>query len=321
MQSKYGIRAGLCAAVMTLLSACAPGSYAVKNPAPSNLAFATPAPQTAISVVDQRAGSERVFFSGVLASTLTVDGTPIDAPAYLSRNLQAELASRGVPAQVSAGEGAFPRLDLKSFRMQNYRATGFSPFVSFTFLSVDLETATGKQRLGVFIKRGKVPVWSFDEVIEPTLNQPLSLAVKELAAKVAGRLYGSRSSDGEVERLAAKLKSRNDDSYLDVYALGFTNNEKAVSTLVDLTKDADEYVRIAAISSLGTLGAKDQLDLLKTIYRDGGIWQDRAMALKSIGDLDTPESKAFLAEQLAALQAQGTDKDAAWSMQVIGLYM
>jgi hypothetical protein len=80
----------------------------VKNPAPSNLAFATPAPQTAISVVDQRAGSERVFFSGVLASTLTVDGTPIDAPAYLSRNLQAELASRGVPAQVSAGEGAFP---------------------------------------------------------------------------------------------------------------------------------------------------------------------------------------------------------------------
>lgn len=321
MQSKYGIRAGLCAAVMTLLSACAPGSYAVKNPAPSNLAFATPAPQTAISVVDQRAGSERVFFSGVLASTLTVDGTPIDAPAYLSRNLQAELASRGVPAQVSAGEGAFPRLDLKSFRMQNYRASAYSPFVSFTFLSVDLETSAGKQRLGVFVKRGKVPVWSFEEIVEPTLNQPLSLAVKELAAKVAGRLYGSRSSDAEVERLTTKLKSRNDDSYLDVYSLGFTNNEKAVATLLDLTRDSDEYVRMAAISSLGTLGAKDQLDLLKSIYRDGNMWQDRAMALKAIGDLDTPESKSFLAEQLATLQAKGTDKDAAWSIQVIGLYM
>ena len=50
--------------------------------------------------------------------------------------------------------------------------------MTLTFLSVDLETADSKKRIGVFIKRGKVPVMSFEEVVEPTFNQPLSLAVR-----------------------------------------------------------------------------------------------------------------------------------------------
>ncbi|GAB2509984.1 hypothetical protein GCM10027084_26490 [Pseudoxanthomonas sangjuensis] len=315
-------RLSACAILLALLTACAPSSYAVRNPAPSGLIFdgTAQATTTTLNVVDSRTGNDRVFSSGVLPAALTVDGAPVEAYAYLTRNLQAELASRGVDTEVKNATGVLPQLDLKSFRMQNHRTNAYSPFVTFTFLSGDLVTDEGAHRLGVFVKRGKVPVWSFNEVIEPTLNEPLSLAIKELAAKIAGRLYGARSSDAEVDRLAAKLSTRGDNSYLDVYALGFTNNPKAIATVQALTKDPDEYVRIAAISSLGTLGASDQLPLLESIYRDGNMWQDRAMALKAIGDLDTAEARAFLSEQLAGLKAAPASNETNWTLQVIGLY-
>lgn len=307
---------------MLLLVACAPSSYSVRHPVPSEIRFApVQAPAMELALLDRRAEGERSFFTGTLPSTLTVDDAPLDPSHFLARNLQSELAARGIPVQVASDATSFPRIDLKVFRIQNHRQNGYAPFVTFTLISADLETAVGKKRLGVFVKRGKVPVWSFEEVIEPTLNQPLSLAVKELASKVARQLYGASTEDADVDRLAAKLGTRTAGSYLDVYALGFTNNPRAIDTLVGLTSDEDEYVRIAAISSLGNLGATGQLEHLKTIYRDAAIWQDRAMAIKAIGDLDTPEAKAFLAEQMTHWQAQGEGKEPSWTMQVIGLYM
>lgn len=321
MPSNSWMRTGALALFASVLCACAPGAYPVRDPAPSGLAFSGAPRATTLAVVDARGGADRVFFGGTLAATLTVDNAPVEAVGYLARNLGRELDSRGLDVEVESGGAALPRLDVRAFRIQNHRASGFGPFVSFTWLSADLETAAGKQRLGVFVKRGKVPVWSFDEVIEPTLNEPLSIAVKELATKIADRLQDARSSDNEVSRLVGKLAQRGDASYLDVYALGFTNNPAAIEPLVKLTGDPDEYVRLAAISSLGTLGAADQLDLLKSIHEGTGMWQDRAMALKSIGDLDTPEARAYLAERLKAFEGSGTDKEAAWSMQVIGLYL
>lgn len=314
-------RLATCAAALALLAGCAPKSYAVRHPAPSqDLVFGNTPPPTAIAFVDARPAPDRAFSSGVLPAALTVDGAPFDPAGYLAKNLQAELAARGFPAQVVAGGDALPRLELGAFRIQNHRANGFSPFVTLTFLSGDLVTPEGKQRLAVFVKRGKVPVWSFDEVIEPTFNQPLSLATKELAAKIAAHLHGARSSDAEVDRLVARIADRGDDSYLDVYALGFTNHPKAIATVTRLARDPDEYVRLAAISSLGTLNAIDQLDLLASIYRDATLWQDRAMALKSIGDLRSEAADAFLQEEYATLEAKAGDRDVDWTLQVIRLY-
>ena len=320
MQYIHGIRMATCGLALALLTACAPKSYTVRHPAPSDIVFGNPPAAAPLTLVDARPDGERVFSSGILPAELMVDGTALEPAAYLARNLQAELTARGVPAQVTLGGDATPTLTLRTFRVQNHRANGFSPFVTLTFLSGDLATPSGPQRLGVFVKRGKVPVWSFEEVIEPTFNQPLSLATKELAAKIASRLYDARSSDAEVDRLATKIATRGDDSYLDVYALGFTNNPKAIDVLASLAGDADEYVRLAAISSLGTLGATGKLDLLKSIYREGGLWQDRAMALKAIGDLDAAEADAFMAEQQVALQARAGDKEADWTLQIIRLY-
>ena len=97
MRSVHLVRAGLCAATLVFVTACAPGSYAVRNPAPSGIAFTQPQPQSQLVFVDSRSATDRTFFSGTLPVTLTHDGSPVDPAGYLSKNLQAELTSRGVP--------------------------------------------------------------------------------------------------------------------------------------------------------------------------------------------------------------------------------
>lgn len=314
-------RLSAAAGVVLIASACAPGAYNVKAPQPSGLVVqpAPVAPQKLL-LNDQRAPELRVFHSGLLAATLNVDGAPLDPPAYLAANLQSELQSRGLKIDVAQGAGGLPRIDLRNFRMLNHRVSGYSPFVTLTFLSVDLHTGPSSQRLGVFVTRGKVPVWSFDEIVEPTLNDPLSIAVKELAAKIAAALGNHRSSDQAVEEIAARLATRSERSFMDVYALGFSNNPRAIDKLVPLTSDADEYVRMAAISSLGTLRATSQYTLLKSIVEGADEWKFRAMALKAIGDLGTAEGKALLEQQWKA-NSSAPAGEAAWTAQLIGLYL
>jgi hypothetical protein len=308
-----------------LLSACAPASYLVKTPSPSGLKGSgkTPA-DTTITVQDQRKGAERDFSTGILPAGLRTEQGPIQAPLFLAETLQTELASRGINVKVKTGETGQPTLALQTFRMQNHRSNGFSPFVTFTYLSADIDTPSGKKRVTSFVKRGKVPVWSFEEVIEPTMNQPLSLAVKEMASKIAAQAYGWRADDAEVQRLLDKVSGDKlaGDAYLDVYALGFSNSPKAVGRIVELTRHGDEYVRLAAISSVGTLGASGQMDMLKTLYeRRDGVWQDRAMALKAIGDLGTPESRGYLEAELKRWESGESSKEAIWTAQIIRLYL
>lgn len=315
-------RLGLGVAIWAVFSACAPSSYVVKEPTPSGIkyeAVATGA-NAQLSIVDERRIEDRVFSSGVLPAQLMVGKEAIDAPQFLAKHLEAELASRGLSVGASAGDAGQPRIRLRTFRIQNHRVNAYTPFVTFTYLSADLETGAGTQRIGVYVKRGKVPVWSFAEVVEPTFNQPLSLAVKEFAGKVAVSLFSYRASDSTVSELAAKIANRTEETYLDVYALGFTNNPAAIDHVVKLLDDADEYVRLAAISSLGNLRAVSQMERLKAIYQSQAIWQDRAMAIKAIADLGTPEAKAFLDAELKNLSTR-TDNDSVWTSQILALYL
>ncbi len=318
-------RTGLVLSCAAVLSACAPSSYLIKKPTPLALAGATQsAPDAKLTVIDQRKGAERDFSTGILMSGLRTDAGPVQPVGFLAEHLQAELKARGLATEVTATGNAQPALYLQTFRVVNHRSNGFAPFITFTFLSADLDTPSGKKRLTAFVKRGKVPVWSFDEVIEPTFNQPISLAIKELAAKLSAQAYGWRASDAQVDALLAKLKSPNlsGDAYLDVYALGFSNHPRAVERMVQLSSHADEYVRMAAISSLGILGASSQFATLKSIYEKRDVsWTDRAMAIKALGDLGTPESQAFLAQELTRWESAKTDKESLWTAQVIRLFL
>jgi hypothetical protein len=320
-------RQGL-AALCIALAVAAPAAqarkpFAVTAPSPSGIALEVPASPEAgtVVLVDARSGEELEFSKGVLPAPLVIDGAPLQPMEFLAAHVQAELASRGVPMDFAETGDAPPRITLKTFRVRNHRSSAYSPFVTFTYLAADVETAEGTRRIAVFVKRGKVPVWSFKEIVEPTFNQPLSVAVKEFAAKVVDALYGYRSSDATVDALiTAAVEGKGDERYLDVYALGFSNSARAVPALVQLAGEKDEYVRLAAISSLGNLRATEQFDFLKSIYQSDAIWQDRAMALKAIGDLGTDEAKAYLAEVSSTLETVVEDKDSAWTLALLRLY-
>jgi hypothetical protein len=304
------------------LSACAPKSYAVRMPQPTAIKYQVGAsPATTLSVVDERRPGE-LFSTGILPAGLTIDGAALNPPKFLADALSAELKSRGLPANAAVGDAGQPRIRLKTFTMSNHRVSGFSPFVTLTFLSADVETAAGTQRVGAFVKRGKVPVWSFSEVIDPIFNDPLSIVAKEFATKVANLVYDSRASEATVQELAGRLATRSETSFMDVYALGFANNPAAIPKIVELLADEDEYVRLAAISSLGTLRATDEFDRLKSIHEDSSrIWQDRAMAIKSIGDLGTDEARAYVLAEAKRLQAAPAGNDTRWTAQIVGLYL
>jgi hypothetical protein len=307
-----------------VLTGCAPPNYAARAPTPSGLKYVVTgtAPEKAYSVIDERRADGRIFSTGILPAELKIDGTPIDPVPFFSAQLQAELASRGLPAQVSHTATAKPAIHLRDYRMENMRTNAYTPFITLTYISADVETADGSKRIGTFVTRGKTPVWSFEEIVEPTLNQPLALGIQEFASKFANTVYGFRAGDDTVKSLTEKINgARTPNTFLDVYALGFTNNPAAIDTLIGLTKDSQEYVRQAAIASLGNIGATAQLGLLKTIYQDASVsWQDRCIALKSIADLGTAESREFITGEAKRLGADSS-KEMQVMSRILSLYL
>jgi hypothetical protein len=318
------VAAGAALLAALALAACAPPNYNVRAPSPSGLKYVVSgAPADAsFSVVDERRADGKIFSSGILPAELKIDGTPIDPVPFFATQLQAELASRGLPARISHTATSTPAIRLKNYRMENMRTNAYTPFISLTYVSADVDTSNGARRIGAFVTRGKTPVWSFEEIVEPTLNQPLALGIQEFASKFANAVYGFRASDDTVKALTAKINgARTPDTFLDVYALGFTNNPAALDTLIGLTKDSQEYVRQAAIASLGNLGATTQFGLLKTIYQDASVsWQDRCIALKSIADLGTEESKAFITAEAKRLGADSS-KEMQVMSRILALYL
>lgn len=311
--------------VALLIQGCAPAAYKVNAPIASDYTYSksSTVPTIDLSVRDARSENDKVFSSGILKANLLIDKTPIDPIAYLKEYTVKELQARGVNAQATSA--ASIDISVNKLFIRNHRANGFSPFVTFSMLSADVATPSGKQRIGVYIKRGKVPVWSFDEVIEPTFNEPLSLLVKEFSAKVNGLTSNQSISDEQVSKLAAEanIKPLSATAYIKVYQLGFGNNKSAIKSLVEFSKHEDEYVRLAAISSLGILKAETELAHLKNIYSTASSWQDRGMALKAICDIGTPEALGF-ANTVKAELDKPNDKnkdDIAWTKEILALYL
>ena len=323
MISRHLIAAAVACASVTLI-ACAPPNYNIKAPAPSSLKYVvsgTPQ-ETNFALVDERRVDGKIFSHGILPAELKIDGTPIDPLPFLAAQLQAELASRGLPARISDKSTAPPAIRLKAYHMENMRTNAYTPFITLTYISADVETAAGARRVGVFVTRGKTPVWSFDEIIDPVFNQPLSLGIQEFASKIANLVYGYRAGDDTVKAITTRVNgARTPDSFLDVYKLGFTNNPAATDTLVGLAKDAQEYVRQAAIASLGNIGATTQFGLLKSIYQDPQVsWQDHSIALKSIADLNSEESKVFIATEAKRLGGDSS-KESQVLGRILALYL
>jgi HEAT repeat protein len=317
--------AGVAAAfALSMFSGCAL-QIPIKDPVPSKIAYtATSAAPVTLNFKDQRIGTARTEpAGGRLTTNLSYNDKPFEPVPWLAQHTVSEMKARGLPVSLGNGESGGTDVLIQRLRVENHRASGFSPLVTFTLLRADVVTPRGTQRIAAFIKRGKVPIMTMGEVVDPTFNDPLHVLTKELAAKLNQQLFGQSISDAQLATLVAKVNenaSRDNDAYIDVYQVGFGNNPKAVPDLVKWASHANEYVRLAAISSLGILKANDQFDFLSKIYQSDKIWQDRAMALKAIGDLGTPAARAYL-EGVRSKLVGNADNEAVWTRLVLDLYL
>ena len=296
----------------------------IKDPAPSTAQYVKPAALTpvALSFTDARTpeNKEKPVTGRIPMQLTSPDGKPFDPFPWVADNTVKELIARGLPVQM-AKDGSGPNtVVIKLIQIENRRVSGFSPFETFTSLKADVVTGKGTQRVAVFIKRGKVPVMSWDEVIGPTYNDPLDLVAKELAAKLNQILFNAKLSDQQVDALIAKTNAQ-PVNYRDVHELGFSNNPRAIPQLVKLTASEDDEVRQAAYSALGVLRASDQFDLLvKEAENTKDDWEDRATALKAIGDLGTPKSREYLEKERGRV-AKLTDAESVRTNGLISLYL
>ena len=158
------------------------------------------------------------------------------------------------------------------------------------------------------------------------MNQPLDLLVQDLAAKINMHVFQLSASDATVQELIANVKADPvaDLAYLDVYQLGFSNNRSAIDALVECTGSPHEYVRLSAISSLGTINAYDQVDHLIALFSGDANWRDRAMALKSLGDIavmGSDQALSFMRDGAENVLTGETAVGAEWSREILGLYL
>ena len=313
-------------ALLMSLQGCAPSVYAVDPPDSSQYLYVPANSQEASRLVfsDARTDTYTSFTSGRLPMGLTHNGATLDPISFVEKYTVAELTARGVPVTVSADGSTEIRIN--KIIMRNYRTTGFSPFTTVTMLSADVVTPAITTRVGSFVVRGKVPVWSFDEVIEPTMNQPLQLLVQDLAAKINRILYQRATPDSAVQELVKQINADPDGalSYVKVYELGFSNNPSAIDALVEMTKSPHEYIRLAAISSLGTIAAESQVEYLIGLFKGDANWQDKAMTVKSLGDIASAgndQALTFLRDDVEALVAGESAAGAEWTREILGLYL
>jgi hypothetical protein len=277
------------------LSGCTK-SFNIKPVSPPNNVYssALTTEMSSFGLMDARTGEAKPLNAGTLSVELPDMGDEID---YLGENLARVLNAQGIKVAYDKAGSSDIKLKVLNYRIRNLRTSGFSPYHTFTTFSADLIGNGAPQRITAYFKNSKVPVWAFREVERPCYQIPIEVVVKEIAAKLNVHIFKRTASNETVERLVNSITPGPADAaseqYLKVLELGYTNNPAAIEPLVRLTAHEETIMREAAISALGILGAKNQFALLKNIYETKENI-DKSMALKSIGDLDTPESREFI---------------------------
>ncbi len=276
-------------------------NYRLDQPVPSDYKYDsgdnTP---TVLQIVDQR--TDNNFFKGTGGlSRVNIKLENVDDPIdWLARALQKEFAARGTAVQiVSKDHQGDPNLVLsvQNYQIINYRVSGFTPWVAYHSFKGELTSGGQTYPIHAYFLYGKVPVWSMSEIHEPCLNMPMTILVKEIASKINRYSLNYSVSTARLEeinnQITAKLEANAEDAYLPVLALGGSNNPAAMKMLIQTTDTENMLARACALSGMGTMGAQDQFDYLKEKY-EGYADIDRFMALKSIGDIGTPQAFEFL---------------------------
>lgn len=287
-----------------LISGCGL-SFTVKDPVPSNVGYsAQNIPPTVLTIVDERTGIDAIFIPAQIGVGNKMQETSLlkleniaDPIAYFAAHLEKELNNRQIPVKcvVAKNPSAGMTLIIKRYQIASIRATGFSPWETMHVFSATLIAGSQNKIIKSYFYNGKVPVWSMNEILEPCFNIPISIMIKDIASKINQAAFHLQSSDQKVKTFTADINTKiaaNDfTDFWKVLELGYTNNPAAVEPLKRYARMGDEFFKSCAISSIGTLGATQEVAFLKKCYADAAAsFNDRYLAVKALGDLATPEA-------------------------------
>ena len=290
----------LIAMVMFVFTGCGL-KYTIKDPVVSTFKYDKGPKQTVVlQVIDQRSVMAFHDKLGGL-SHVSIELENIANPvAWLSQSLEKEFAARDVPVQVVYGDVKNPAdfvLTVKKFQIVSRRMTGFSPWESYHSFRGEVTSGGKTTELRAYFFNAKMPIMIMHEIEEPCFNMPLSLLVKEIASKINTIALNYSVGNALImdisDHAAEKAKSNNEDTCFLLYELGGSNNPDAMKSLVTFSDNDDRFIRACALSAMGTLGARDQFDFLQKKYLQYEEI-DKYMALKSIGDIGTPQAMDFV---------------------------
>jgi hypothetical protein len=306
IKSNLAVKIAGALALLILFAGCGL-HYTVKEPVISSTSYITDdATQKILTIVDKRTGMDASFLLGQLGAGAEMSKDVIfsldnidDPIGFFAKHLERELVSRKIPVKCVVGKNVEGGLTLiiNRYQIANRRAIGFSPWESFHIFSGTIIEGGREKVIKSYFYNGKAPVWSMKEIEEPCFTIPMSIIIKDVASKINQAVFNLRSADEKVRALASEIDAEvskdNYSGFWKVLELGYTNNPEAIEPLKKFSRMGDEFYRSCGVSSIGTLGAVDQLEFLKARYKDGW-YNDRYMAAKAIGDLGTPAAKQVL---------------------------
>ncbi|KAF0216304.1 MAG: hypothetical protein FD174_3758 [Geobacteraceae bacterium] len=93
--------------------------------------------------------------------------------------------------------------------------------------------------------------------------------VKDVASKVNQKIFKYQAGKDKLDKIQAqiteKLAGDSEEACLPAIELGATNNLDGLPTLVKLADHNDQFVRACSLSAIGTLGAHDQLEEVRSV--------------------------------------------------------
>jgi hypothetical protein len=264
------------------------------KPVPSQFQYAERRDEPIKVVVrDARPPAARVLSQGM--HSVEIVGTGEDL-GFLNEALVAEMKARGLNAVTGTGGDTDALLiEVDRFYFRNRRTSGFSPWITFTNFRARVTYAGRLETVTSYFHAGKVPMWSMDEVVEPTYSYPWSVVVREVVTKL-NRFYFRTAPPADLvqQKIAAIANQPSLEAILDV---GFLGSSEALAVLESLVKTSTSgNVVVYALDAIGIIGDPYSFQFLRDFHaaaRERG----QLLSLKAIGDLGTSEALSFVRQQ------------------------
>ena len=264
------------------------------KPAPSPFQYAERR-EAPIQVVvqDARPAADRKLSRGRVSVELTGAGEDL---VFLRDALVAELKARGINAVPEAtGGGDILALEVNRFYFRNRRTSGFSPWITFTNFRAKVTYQGRAETVTSYFHAGKVPMWSMDEVVEPTYNYPWRVVVREVVTKLNRLYFKTRPPESVVQGAVRALEGDAPlDAILDAAFLGVPELLPKFETLV--TTNPNGNVVVYALDAMGIIGDARSFPFLRDYYPTAKE-RGQLFSLKAIGDLGTPDALSFVRSQ------------------------